>query len=158
MAITKWTNVICETRNKSLVIVDQCRLRALSRNKTILNIGVELLHPVRNLYINWKLYKRENGYKPWLGQYTVDYCAFMRRVNHPVIKLLYDIIQDFTNLNHTCPFVGKIVVKDFFWDTTNYTLPAPTGDYLLLLTWISNKKKQLLTSIYFSFKQDIFTE
>lgn len=66
---------------------------------------INLLQPVHVVDLNFRMQKRANGYKPWLGQYTVDFCAFIRKVNHPVIKIYYDIIKSYTTLNHTCPYM-----------------------------------------------------
>ncbi|XP_030560405.1 uncharacterized protein LOC115762370 [Drosophila novamexicana] len=157
-ATVKLTNAVCETKNKTWVTFDLCRLRAISRNKTVLNMEINLLQPVHVVDLNFRMQKRANGYKPWLGQYTVDFCAFIRKVNHPVIKIYYDIIKSYTTLNHTCPYMGKQIVKDFFWDPRNLTVPLPSGDYMVLLTWIFDKRPQASTNFYFTFRQDLFKD
>lgn len=53
---------------------------------------------------------------------------------------------------------GRQVVKDFYYDPSNLTLPVPSGDYLLLLTWLFDNRKQFVTNVYFSFHQDVFIE
>lgn len=104
-ATVKLTNAVCETKNKTWITFDRCRLRAINRNKTVLNVDVNFLHPVHTADLNFRMQKKANGYKPWLGEYTVDFCAFMRKSNHPVIKILIGIFKDFSTLNHTCPYV-----------------------------------------------------
>ncbi|XP_030560404.1 uncharacterized protein LOC115762369 [Drosophila novamexicana] len=157
-ATVKLTNAVCETKNKTWITFDRCRLRAINRNKTVLNVDVNFLHPVHTADLNFRMQKKANGYKPWLGEYTVDFCAFMRKSNHPVIKILIGIFKDFSTLNHTCPYVGKQILKDFYWDPRDLTVPLPSGEYAVLLTWIFDKRPQFVTKVYFTFHQDIFKD
>ncbi|XP_023162817.2 uncharacterized protein LOC111593958 [Drosophila hydei] len=157
-ATVKFTNIKCGSYNETLVKVEQCRLRAISRSKTVLNIALNLLVPVNNMKLHWQTKVWGNGYKPWLAEYKIDFCAFLRRANHPAVKILYDAFKPFTNLNHTCPLVGNIYVKDMFWDVSNYTLPMPTGDYLIILNWVTSNKTRVFTNVYLSFKQDLISD
>ncbi|EDW60082.1 uncharacterized protein [Drosophila virilis] len=157
-ATVKFTNAVCETKNKTWVTFDRCRLRAINRNKTVLNVDLNFLHPVHTADLNFRMQKKANGYKPWLGEYTVDFCALMRKSNHPVIKILIGVFKDFSTLNHTCPYVGKQILRDFYWDPTDLTVPLPSGEYAVLLTWIFDKKPQFVTKVYFTFHQDIFKD
>ncbi|XP_043071515.1 uncharacterized protein LOC122322623 [Drosophila grimshawi] len=152
------TNAICESKNKSWVTIDYCRLRAVNRNKTTLTVSLNVLHPAYDIIVRVEVKKRANGYKTWLGSNTVDGCAFMRRVNHPYFKMLYSIIKDYSTINHTCPYVGKNGIKDFFWDARNFSLPMPSGEYLMLGSWKFNKRTQFITNIYFTFYQDLLKE
>ncbi|XP_032292393.1 uncharacterized protein [Drosophila virilis] len=150
------TNVICESQNKSWVTFDLCRLRAISRNKTVFNLIFNIHSPARSITLIWQMLKRESGYKPWLGRYTIDYCAFLRKTNHPVMKMFWDEIKDYIDFNHPCPMEGKLTVKGFFWDARNFSLPYPTGDYMLQQTWLFDKKQQFVLKLYFTFNQDLF--
>lgn len=102
-ATVKFTNVKCGSFDPSIVTIEQCRLHAVSRNKTILNIAINLLKPIKKLELHWQTKVWGNGYKPWLGEYKIDFCAYLRKPNHPVVKILYDAIKPFTNINHSCP-------------------------------------------------------
>ncbi|ALC45529.1 CG33777 [Drosophila busckii] len=101
------TNAVCESRNKSLVVINTCRLRAVQRNKTILNILVTFLKPVQNVSIRLQVMKKANGYKPWVLDSTiVDCCKFLRNPNiDPIGKVIFNLFKDFSTLNHSCPYV-----------------------------------------------------
>nr|XP_032292064.1 uncharacterized protein LOC6625560 [Drosophila virilis] len=152
------TNAICESRNRSWVTIEQCRLRAISRNKTVLNIEVTFLQPAYKIHVNIQMKKKANGYKPWLANYTIDGCAFMRRVNHPGVKILWEMIKDCSTVNHTCPYVGKQAVRDMWADLRNLKLPVPSGEYLILITWMLDMKPQFVTNVYFTLSQDMFKD
>lgn len=111
----KMTNAVCESSNKSWVTIEQCRLRAISRNVTRLNIILDFLHPANNIHLTLQLLKKANGYKPWLFDYTIDACAFMRKQRHPVYKMFWMIIRDFSTVNHSCPYVvGEVNARNHF--------------------------------------------
>ncbi|KAM8711819.1 hypothetical protein ACLKA7_012344 [Drosophila subpalustris] len=126
----KLTNAVCETMNKSWVTINQCRLRAINRNLTTLTIEVKLLHPAKVIDVGLELKTKAFGYRN-------------------------SIFKDFSTINHTCPYEGIQMVKDFYYDPTNLTLPIPSGDYVLLFTFMFDKKPQLTTRVHFSFFQDI---
>ncbi|XP_023162816.2 uncharacterized protein LOC111593957 [Drosophila hydei] len=121
-------------------------------------MDINIHYAVYKVDINFQMKKWGNGYKTWLGNYTVDFCSFLRKPNHPVIKILYNIFRDFSTLNHTCPYVGTQLIRNLFWDPKDLVVPLPSGDYMLLLTWIFDKRKQFVTNIYFTFAQDIFKD
>ncbi|KAH8348344.1 hypothetical protein KR084_006654, partial [Drosophila pseudotakahashii] len=150
--IVKMTNVICESYNKSWVVFHHCRLKAYSRNKTSLNLNATFLEPANNIFLRAKLLKKANGFKPFLLDLTFDACKFMRKHNHPTIKILFNLIKDVSTVNHTCPYVGLQAVSDFH--DIHIPLPLPSGDYLLLLDWRFDGKPQFATNVYFTFVED----
>ncbi|XP_017123649.1 uncharacterized protein LOC108143648 [Drosophila elegans] len=148
----KMTNVVCESYNKSWAVFHYCRLKAYSRNKTSLKINATFLHPANNVSLGLKLMKRENGYKPFLFDFTIDACKFLRRRNNPVIKMFYELIRDVSTLNHSCPYVGLQVVSDLHRIT--FPVPFPSGDYGLFLDFIFDGKKQFCVNIYVHMVED----
>ncbi|KAM8711820.1 hypothetical protein ACLKA7_012344 [Drosophila subpalustris] len=151
----KLTNAVCETMNKSWVTINQCRLRAINRNLTTLTIEVKLLHPAKVIDVGLELKTKAFGYRNSIFKYTIDGCTFLRRRQHRISRMFWHIFRDFSTINHTCPYEGIQMVKDFYYDPTNLTLPIPSGDYVLLFTFMFDKKPQLTTRVHFSFFQDI---
>ncbi|KAH8340066.1 hypothetical protein KR067_007704, partial [Drosophila pandora] len=166
----KLTNVVCEVYNKSWVAVHYCRLKAYSRNKTSLHINATVFEPANNISVRIKFMKKANGYKPFLYDFVVDGCQFMRRRNQPVAKIIWNLIKDVSTVNHSCPYVvcsqiinnlfipkilfiyfqGYQAISDFHI-INNLPVVLPTGDYLLMLTWIFYGKRQFATNVYFRF-------
>lgn len=104
----KMTNTVCESYNKTIVVFTECRLKAISRNKTTLTVLVNLTR-IYDMKIRFQLFKKENGYKPWLMDYRTDLCKLMLKINHPVAKLLLDLLKDTLSFNHPCPFEVGII-------------------------------------------------
>lgn len=103
--VIKMTNVVCESKNKSWVIVEKCRLRALQRNKTVINLFIDALHPVYNIIVGYEIQKRANGYKPWVIKGAFNLCKYMKGLKGKFESIVFDQIREYTTLNHTCPYV-----------------------------------------------------
>ncbi|ALC45530.1 CG33777, partial [Drosophila busckii] len=104
--VFKMTNAVCESRNKSWVIIDTCRLHAVQRNKTILNIELTILHPTNSVTLRLQILRKANGYKPWIIDSTFDACKFVRNPKiNPIGKMVYGLFEDFSSINHPCPYV-----------------------------------------------------
>ncbi|KAH8377435.1 hypothetical protein KR093_005440, partial [Drosophila rubida] len=154
--VFKLTNAVCESYNKSWIIVNECRLRVLGRNKIVFNFNATLLQPTNNIVLHTQIFKKANGYKPWLINYTIDSCRFMRKSYNPFAIYINSIYISFTNFNHTCPFSGDLIVNGFYLQVDMLKgLPIPNGDYLLAMNWYLYKKKQLSTHLYFTFMEDL---
>ncbi|XP_017124281.1 uncharacterized protein LOC108144148 [Drosophila elegans] len=148
----KMTNVVCKSYNESWVVFHYCRLKAHSRNKTSLNINATVLEPAKNIFVRAKFMKKASGYKPFLVDFKLDACEFMRKRNNPVAIIIHNMIKEVSTLNHTCPYVGLQALSDFY--EVRIPVPLPSGDYLLLLDWIFDAKTQAATNVYFTFVED----
>ncbi|ALC45528.1 maker161 [Drosophila busckii] len=99
------TNAVCESRNKSWIVVNTCRLRAIQRNKTILNVIVTMLHPANSISLRLQVQKKASGYKPWVIDATFDVCAFLRNPHsNPIGKMAFKQFKEFSSINHLCPY------------------------------------------------------
>lgn len=105
--VFKMTNAICESYNQSWVTIATCRLRAVQRNKTVLNVDLTLLQPVKSITMRLQVLRKANGYKPWIIDTTFDACNFLRskNKNNLIAKLILGIFQDFSTFNHSCPYM-----------------------------------------------------
>ncbi|XP_017080411.1 uncharacterized protein LOC108114139 [Drosophila eugracilis] len=153
--VFKLTNAICGSYNKTWIRINHCRLKAISRHKTVFNFNATFLHPTRNIIVHYQLFKRENGYKPWLVNIRIDGCRYLRKPYDAIAILLFSIYKDFSNINHTCPLYGDIFIKDMYLTTDVMRLPLPTGDFLLAIDWIFYGKPQFATNISFQFVEDL---
>ncbi|XP_016949882.1 uncharacterized protein LOC108024473 isoform X2 [Drosophila biarmipes] len=149
------TNAVCESYNKSWIEFGICRLRAVSRNKVCLNVDANLLHPVHDVTVKAQLMKKANGYKPWLYSLTFDGCQFIRRRNNALIRLVWDLFKEYSTINHSCPYVALQQVKNFYLRSEKLPTPIPTGEYLLMIDWVINRKPQAATNVYFTFAKDL---
>ncbi|XP_033233430.1 uncharacterized protein [Drosophila pseudoobscura] len=127
--VFKLTNFVCESYNKSWVVFNYCRLKAL--------------------------FKRANGYRPWLYEIKIDMCQYFRKPFNPLVAIVYGLFKEYTNINHTCPYVGPQIVKGFYLRHELLRLPLPTGDYLVMIRWYYDKRLQFDTNVSFVFEEDL---
>ncbi|EDW57320.2 uncharacterized protein Dvir_GJ15150 [Drosophila virilis] len=101
----KFTNAVCESYNKSWMVIHECRLRAVSRNKTTFNFNGTVLHPANDIHVRFELFVKASGYKPWLVNITVDGCRFIKKRFNAFAMLAYKLLAEFSNFNHSCPYL-----------------------------------------------------
>ncbi|KAH8350581.1 hypothetical protein KR067_009679, partial [Drosophila pandora] len=111
--VFKFSNAVCKSYNESWVVFNKCRLKAISRDKIVLNVYTMVLYPASGIDVRLKLWKRESGFKPFLLDATVDACRFMKRAYNPFAGMVYAIFRDFSNLNHSCPYVVSLLYFSF---------------------------------------------
>ncbi|EDW02385.1 GH21962, partial [Drosophila grimshawi] len=49
-------------------------------------------------------FKRANGWRPFLYDFSVDICKFLENPQHIIARLAFEIIKPYTNVNHSCPY------------------------------------------------------
>ncbi|KAH8299508.1 hypothetical protein KR044_002000, partial [Drosophila immigrans] len=152
--VFKFTNAVCESYNKSWFVIHHCRLKAVNRTVNTLNINGTVLHPANNIGVQYQMFKKANGYKPWLFNLHLDVCRFIKNEYNPFAKVVFNLFKEFSNFNHSCPY-GPQIVDGFYlrWKSLPHTIPS--GDYLLSMTWFFDKKPQFITKIYFNFMEDL---
>ncbi|XP_073841469.1 uncharacterized protein [Musca autumnalis] len=146
----------CYDHDVSFSSFELCKLKVVRRGVVALNLRVGLYKtPVRNSTINLALYKRANGYRPFLYNITENVCAFFaNRKRYPVLKVLLDLFLVHSNLNHTCPYYDAIIVKDLVLNEELFKfLPVPEGEYLYKLKVFAYNDLKATAEVYF-FRKD----
>nr|NP_001285933.1 uncharacterized protein Dmel_CG33648, isoform B [Drosophila melanogaster]AHN54447.1 uncharacterized protein Dmel_CG33648, isoform B [Drosophila melanogaster] len=151
----EFTNIKCSSSDTSYVYYESCRIKSVNRTYKYISVNSRLLIlPLTNATINVALYKRYNGYKPFLYNVSVDACRFLRtQKSNIVVKYLFDLILLKSNIRSpTCPFNSFISVDKL---TTNFlnnkltqVLPVPEGDYLFAFRWFSYNIYRSSVNVY----------
>jgi len=105
--------VVCESLNKSWVVFHECRLRVPKRNVVIFNLNTTILHAAKDIRVHTQVLKRANGYKPWLINVTFDFCEYQRRHHVPYVNIVVDLVKNYSNIDHKCPFYVSIILYIF---------------------------------------------
>ncbi|XP_050335062.1 uncharacterized protein LOC126762378 [Bactrocera neohumeralis] len=144
-AYIKFTNLKCANYDKSFLNIRKCGLKALSRNKVALTVDIQVFQlPVNNISGNLVVYRKANGYRPFMINITADFCQFMKNKKRiPFGKMIMDAVELYSNMNHSCPFNHDFTLRDFVLQPEQLqSLPVPTGEYLLrILARIYNVRK-----------------
>ncbi|XP_033233090.1 uncharacterized protein [Drosophila pseudoobscura] len=102
----KATNIKCQCYDKTFCEFTQCELKVVGRGLVAINIYVKIHQlPVKKVLVNASLFRRFNGFRPFLYNITVDFCEFMKHSKrYPWFAIAHSQISGFSNLNHTCPY------------------------------------------------------
>ncbi|XP_032305331.1 uncharacterized protein LOC26515012, partial [Drosophila ananassae] len=150
----EFTNLNCETLNKSYADFEYCYLKSINRTYKYLSIKVNLLKkPIRKVKVRAALFKRFNGWRPFMFDMTVDACNFLKNTkSNLAAKYFLDFFKPFSNMNHSCPFdhdliVDKMNIAHINHQFTN-VLPFPEGDYFLETHWIAYDIDRAVVKMY----------
>ncbi|KAH8392863.1 hypothetical protein KR215_005155, partial [Drosophila sulfurigaster] len=150
--VFKFTNAVCESHNKSWMVINNCRLRAVNRHKVLFNFNGTILHPTNSIMVHSQIFKKASGYKPWIINYTTDCCRFLKKSYNPLAIYINSYYFDFSNFNHSCPFMGDQIIDGLYLKVEMLKgLPIPNGDYLLAMNWYFYEKKQFSTNLYYTY-------
>ncbi|KAH8324529.1 hypothetical protein KR074_009582, partial [Drosophila pseudoananassae] len=153
--VFKFSNLVCKSYNESWVIFNHCRLKAVSRERILLNANATVIYPTNDIGLHIKMWKKESGFKPWLLDSTIDCCRFMKKTYNPFANIVFNIYKEFSNFNHTCPYEGLQIVKDFYLRPELVRLPFPSGEYLLSMQWYFYKRIQFDINVTYVYLEDL---
>ncbi|BFG04184.1 uncharacterized protein DMAD_03209 [Drosophila madeirensis] len=149
---SRFTNLMCETYNESYARFSRCKLKLLARGRAGVNIHLQLFQvPIDNVWINWSMYRRYNGYRPFMYNISSNFCKLMENVNQMSFEgLVIRAIMTRSNLNHTCPYDHDIILDNLeFTDDLLKNLPLPQADYKLQLRFATYKTWRIQVSAFF---------
>ncbi|XP_055838695.1 uncharacterized protein LOC129906794 [Episyrphus balteatus] len=101
-----------------------------------------------------QLFKKFNVvYRSFLINVTEDFCLrFEKKTNAPYLNILHSVGERFTNLNHTCPYEGWLIFKDFELDLSKLKFLLPDGEYRFDIEPIINKATSPQFAMQFFFE------
>ncbi|KMY97553.1 uncharacterized protein Dsimw501_GD13270, isoform B [Drosophila simulans] len=138
-SVVEFTNLHCESLDKDFALFEYCFLKSVNRTYKYVSIKVNLLRtPITKIKVRFGLYKRLNGYKPFLYNMTLDACRFLNSPNpNPVALYL---------------FQHDIVLDKMPYHSLNYKLtkilPFPEGKYMLEGHWIAYDIDRAITKFF----------
>ncbi|XP_073811935.1 uncharacterized protein [Musca autumnalis] len=128
----RFTNIKCQTFHPEFATFEKCDLKVIGRGIIGLNVYVKMWHlPVNNISVNMALFRKGNGYRPFLYNVTADFCRYLKnRRKHPLVDIFMRTVMKDSNINHTCPYNHDIIVKDLVFNVINLKyIPLPGGEY-----------------------------
>ncbi|XP_017065636.2 uncharacterized protein LOC108104203 [Drosophila eugracilis] len=135
----EFTNINCTSLDKTFDDFEYCYLKSVNRSYKYLSVKVNLFKtPIAKVKVRGTLFKRFNGYKPFMFNVTVDACRFLNNTKSSPIAaylLQHDLIMDKLEIG----FVNHQVTK---------VLPFPEGAYLLETHWIAYDIDRAVVKVY----------
>ncbi|CAD7006277.1 unnamed protein product [Ceratitis capitata] len=130
-----FNNIQCQSNDEKYFQFSQCDLKLQKRGYNELNIYGKLLKTADNITVKAELFRKTNGYTPFIYKFTLDFCDLKRfPQRQPVMSMFFKYLERNSNLNHTCPYDHDIILKNFVMpDDVLKLLPYPKGDYMVQL-------------------------
>lgn len=92
---------------------------------------------INSVFVQYSLYSRysTNGYRQLIADRVEDFCGYMKGDNGNIAlsHIFPDYVQ-FTNVNHTCPYVPGYYffkISNFTMNDYSHIIFAPSGKYRL---------------------------
>ncbi|KAH8371630.1 hypothetical protein KR093_008327, partial [Drosophila rubida] len=150
---SRFTNIKCETYNKTFGDFQTCKLKLLGRGVIGAQVHLKLyILPIDSVSANLSFWRRYNTFQPFMYNSTIDFCKFAKRSKKPSFeRLVFDAISSRSNLNHTCPYTHDIIVDNLvFTDTFLQTLPLPQGEYKIKMLFGTENIWRVRVDIFIS--------
>lgn len=98
--------VICRSFDKSFCEFETCEMKMKRRGAAVFNMNLTLhKKPIDRIILNLQLFKKSNGYRPFLINQTIDFCYYMRNPTaYMFFQSFHKTFFSASNLNHTCPY------------------------------------------------------
>ncbi|KAH8270450.1 hypothetical protein KR018_010210, partial [Drosophila ironensis] len=150
----EFTNVACESFDKDFGEFDFCYLKSINRSYKYVSgkISFRTL-PIKKLMINMALWKRFNGYKPFLYNVSFDLCVFIKKAkSNLLLKFVYDSMSQYSNVNTSCSSLNFFIVDKLPAEFVDYrfskVLSFPKGDYLIKWDYVLSKRRIAYIYLY----------
>ncbi|EDV95705.1 GH15854 [Drosophila grimshawi] len=153
VAHVTFTNLKCTEKNRKIGEFDYCYIKAVNRTHKYISLYYKLYErPLSNITLNIKLFRNSNGYKPFFIDFVVDACQFLKRQDNPIIQIFYEILLEYSNMNHTCPYSEDIFVDKFYTGNIESQfiryIPVPDGEYIICYNFLVKKLEASNVCIY----------
>ncbi|KAH8349153.1 hypothetical protein KR084_009841, partial [Drosophila pseudotakahashii] len=150
----EFTNLKCTSFDESFSSFEYCLLKSVNRTYKYGSLKAKLYKvPIHKIKVNFAIYRRLNGYKPFLYNVTVDGCKFMANQKYsPVATFIFNLFGPYSNMNHTCPFDHDIIVDkvpcSYLDQQLSFVLPFPKSAYGFFSDWYAYGIKRASVNAY----------
>ncbi|KAH8406837.1 hypothetical protein KR222_005764, partial [Zaprionus bogoriensis] len=179
--VTRFTNIQCEVLDNTYCAYKKCELKVLGRGVVGLNVHAILLKgPFNNAKINLSLWRKYNGFRPFMFNSTFDFCKFMAKTDQKLSfeRLFFDTLRQGSNVNHTCPyavtrklkplkyatddpkyaclFQNAIIVREMVLKEEHFKyFPLPSGEYKFRLMGSTNNDWKTIVNVYIARQENL---
>ncbi|KAH8253182.1 hypothetical protein KR032_004046, partial [Drosophila birchii] len=135
----EFTNFNCTTLDRKVLDFDECFLKSVNRSYKYLNFRTKIQSfPITDVTLDVQMFKKLNGYRPFLFNFTVDGCKFLKGKKNQVTQFFFETFAPYSNMIHPCPYTHDISVEKLPISHLNHllskVLPVPEGYYLVHTT------------------------
>lgn len=123
----------CSQNDGERLALVECDLKRISRNDFKINITINLLERVKDVWIHGVAYYKYNHYQKFPIDLWEDLCGWLSgKSKSYILDWFVKKLLKFSNLNHTCPYEGTIFVKNnniSYKEIQNFEVFLPSGRF-----------------------------
>ncbi|XP_053949196.1 uncharacterized protein LOC128857465 [Anastrepha ludens] len=116
-----------------------CAIKAVNRYRSLANMECDIVDRLQNVSLNLEIFQRNtaNHFKPFLVNVTTNVCKiFDRQSFDAYATIVAKILKDVSNVNHTCPYMNHLIVKNLLLEARYLPIVPPLGFYKLVLHFL----------------------
>ncbi|SPP75191.1 Hypothetical predicted protein [Drosophila guanche] len=136
----KFKSLLCVPHDKDYADFFICKINAISRYKNSISIGYRIKQTFgSNLILRMELFKRANGWRPFLYNVTLNVCDFLDNAknrntpNGALFSLAFSYFSQYLNKPLKCPFYANdtMEIMNFVCNMKRFRsrFPIENGEY-----------------------------
>ena len=151
-------SIKCQADNTT-IFFNYCFMKAISRKKVAMNIGLKFLIPyTKPCYVQFILnYRYGTIFRQVIDTHQHEWCEIMAgKASNPFIDSILGVLSNGSpNLFHKCPYEGDLDLKNVTNDGNNFDDQSkhfPEGTYRIDVFVFKNEKQTAKLSIHYENK------
>ncbi|XP_039954149.1 uncharacterized protein LOC120770613 [Bactrocera tryoni] len=154
----RFNEIICNSTDPQIYF-EKCYISKVNKSTTTLTMHQKLLQPIYTAYCNISVIQLSNSLnRVWYKFTNIDACGFFKKRRNPVLRILFSTFQEFSNINHTCPYKDYLIFNDLAIDDRKLApIPAMPGDYVVQTDWRLNGINTAQVIVFIRYTRNGFT-
>uniref|UniRef100_A0A1I8PPR7 MD-2-related lipid-recognition domain-containing protein n=1 Tax=Stomoxys calcitrans TaxID=35570 RepID=A0A1I8PPR7_STOCA len=146
----QFNKIICKALDPTFSRFELCEVKWNKQKISTLSLTIRLLKvPVTNFSINAQFFNMQKKQNLLISNRTWDACEAVKGAKKfSPARFLLNIANQFTNINHTCPYNHTLIVRNAHFDKV--PIPIPAGNYIYKIIFIMNGEPRSIIEIHFS--------
>ncbi|KAH8303674.1 hypothetical protein KR018_010877, partial [Drosophila ironensis] len=124
-----------------------CKLKTITRTRNSINIHFRQKMLAEKVYLRVEMMKRNNGWRPFLYDITVNLCDFAAKNNNMILNMVFAYVTPCLVRPLNCPFKPNDTVDcpnlEWSMDEFRVRFPIETGEYGMRWTFIVKNKPRV---------------
>ncbi|XP_039954150.1 uncharacterized protein LOC120770614 [Bactrocera tryoni] len=154
----RFKKIICNSTDPQM-FYEKCYISKVNKSTTTLTMHQKLLQPIYTAYCNISVIQLSNSLnRVWYKFTNIDACGFFKKRRNPVLRILFSTFQEFSNINHTCPYKDYLIFNDLAIDDRKLApIPAMPGEYVVQTDWRLNGINTAQVIVFIRYTRNGFT-
>lgn len=127
----------------------ECDFHAIRYNVFRINFSIKSRQTLENIQVHFDTMFRYSKFQKFPVNRWENLCDFLSgKGNQPILAVLFGNLQNYTNVNHTCPFEANetltLKADQYEWDSFAFKYFLPAGDFRFNITYTEGAQRNML--------------